>query len=177
MPGFVIFSVFEVGEGRTPLGADVLGQAWGVGHRFSYCDGRTLTLVVELTAVDVAAAFESVLSRAELVWTTLGFAPLPPPTTMRVQGAVQAGRVAAGAPGAEPGWKGSRRRRLSRQTAVSRDLTYRATPADRPPVDPDDPDRPDEGGLAGVREPRRPGPSPGGAAFAIDPPEATIYLP
>ena len=166
MPGFVIFSVFEVSAGRTPLGTDVLGQAWGVGHRFSYCDGRTLTLVVELTAVDVAAAFESVLSRAERVWTTLGFAPLPPPTTMRVQGAVQGDRVAAGARGAEPGPK-ARRRRL---TAVSRVLTYRSAATARPPTDPDHPDDDDDGGggLAGVREPRRPGPGPGGAAFALD---------
>jgi hypothetical protein len=100
MPGFVITVVFDVEGGKLPLGADVLAQAWGMGHRFSYCDGRMLTLVVELTAADRAGAFEALLSRAEMIWVGLGFGSLAAPTTVRIQGAVEPLSVPAGSPGA-----------------------------------------------------------------------------
>ena len=170
MPGYVITSVFEVSGGKTPLGADVLAQAWGTGHRFSYCDGRMLTLVVELTAVDRASAFEALLSRAELVWTGLGHPPLPPPITLRVQGAVAGESVVAGIVGTEPATFAQRVHRLAKRrniVSLRDELVVRWLDEDGPPEPPDD------GGLAGVREPRRPRPGPGGISAELEPPPVT----
>src|SRR5437773_6477621 len=62
-PTSTLFPYTTLFRSKFPLGQDVLATIWGTGHRFSYCDGRMLTLVVELVATDRAAAFESVLSR------------------------------------------------------------------------------------------------------------------
>jgi hypothetical protein len=175
MPGYVITSVFEVKGGKLPLGADALAGAWGLGHRFSYCDGRMLTIVVELTAIDTAAAFESVLSRAELVWQRLGHEPLGPPVTLRVQGAVEAAQVPAGIPPADdtpPSARG-RRRAIAK---VARELRFRAA-AEHLLADHDQDEPPDDGGLAGVREPRRPKSGPPGLHTTRDLPSATEGLP
>jgi hypothetical protein len=168
MPGYVITSVFTVSGGKAPLGTDVLARAWGMGHRFSYCDGSTLTLVAELTAIDTASAFEALLSRAEMVWTGLGGDPLGAPLTLRVQGAVQGDPVPAGIPPlalAEPSAldtladesRARRGRRAARQFRWFSPLRGRfdTWPSDVRGND----DPPDDGGLAGVREPRRPRPS------------------
>jgi len=177
MPGYVITSVFEVGGGKVPLGADVLAAGWGIGHRFSYCDGRMLTLVVELTAIDVGAAFESLLSRAELVWHQLGHGTLGSPVSLRVQSAVEPERVPAGIPPAEPsaGAAAAQRVRLGALQAFLRHRRValrRETPVLMPEVAlwvvPPDDEPPDEGGLAGVREPRRPSPAPPGLQAARD---------
>jgi hypothetical protein len=174
MPGYVITSVFEVSGGKLPLGADVLARAWGMGHRFSYCDGHMLTLVAELTAIDVGSAFEALLSRAEMVWQGLGNAPLGPPVTLRVQGAVEATPVPAGIPPADGEPPGAGR---PRRTTLAREIRFFRSPQDEirliPLLDdewPDDP--PDDGGLAGVREPRRPRPGPPGLSAAQDLPDA-----
>ena len=173
MPGYVITSVFEVGGGKVPLGADVMAGAWGMGHRFSYCDGSMLTLVVELTAIDVGAAFESLLSRAEMVWQQLGHGTLGPPVTLRVQGAVEPAQVPAGIPPATgdlPPQDPARGRarglfRRGRPLTVMDglvllpELTLFSPPDEEPP---------DDGGLAGVREPRRPRPGPPGLLAALD---------
>src|SRR5690348_16480754 len=114
MPRYVITSVFELGAGKQPLGADVLAQAWGMGHRFSYSDGRMLTLVAELTAIDTAAAFEALLSRAEMVWQGLGHGPLGKAVTVRVQAGVDPQPVAAGLPAAAPTTSRAKRSRAAR---------------------------------------------------------------
>jgi hypothetical protein len=181
MPGFVITVVFDVEGGKAPLGADVLAQAWGMGHRFSYCDGRMLTLVAQLTAADRAAAFEALLSRAEMVWAGLGFGPLAAPTTVRIQGAVDAESVPAGLPGG-PGSSQAQPPKVDRATARLRAQAVAAADAHlrrlrrgstwrggEPPSDP-----PDDGGLAGVREPRRPAPGSGGMVAALEPPRPVI---
>jgi len=160
MPGYVITSVFEVGDGKPPLGPGVLERAWGRGHRFSYCDGRMLTLVVEFTAVDQRLAFEFLLTRAETVWRSVAHGALGRAVTLRVQGAVDE-KVAAGAPAGADGGKRRKRARVLRYfdgpggegllEAIGREW-------------PDGP--PDDGGLAGVREPRHPLPGPPGLGAA-----------
>jgi len=160
MPGYVITSVFEVGDGKPPLGPGVLERAWGRGHRFSYCDGRMLTLVVEFTAADERVAFEVLLTRAETAWRSVAHGALGRAVTLRVQGAVDE-KVAAGAPARADAGKRRKVARVLRyfdgpdredlQVAIARGL-------------PDD--FPDDGGLAGVREPRRPRPGPPGLGAA-----------
>jgi len=160
MPGYVITSVFEVGDGKPPLGPGVLERAWGRGHRFSYCDGRMLTLVVEFTAVDQRLAFEFLLTRAETVWRSVAHGALGRAVTLRVQGAVDE-KVAAGAPAGADGGKRRKRARVLRyfDGPVGEDQQVQVTRGL-----PDDP--PDGGGLAGVREPRRPRPGPPGLGAA-----------
>jgi hypothetical protein len=178
MPGFVITSVFEVPGGKFPLGQDVLATIWGTGHRFSYCDGRMLTLVVELVATDRAAAFESVLSRVEQLWPLFGGgrSALPgPPITMRVQGAVEPEKVPAGRPGRAVRLVDSLR--LSNLPSLPNLPNLPTLPRRRRTGWPvgwlpgeDDGWLPgeDDGGLAGVREPRRPLPGPPGLSAARD---------
>jgi hypothetical protein len=85
MPRYVITAVFGVRGGNVPLGPDVLATAWGRRHRFSYCDGWTLTLVVEQPAEDQGEAVAEVLSWAELLWHEAAGQALPAPSTLRVQ--------------------------------------------------------------------------------------------
>jgi len=123
MGSFVITAVFEVESGRVPLGKDVVARRWGVGHRFSYCDGRVLTLVVEVTAADSAQAFESVLACAEQAWGSLTGRTLPAPSTLRVKGVVPEGeKVFAGAVGGSPD-------RLLAEAVAGRAANLRATVA------------------------------------------------
>lgn len=106
MTSFVITAFFEVEPGKVPLGRDVVAKVWAGGHhsrlQFSYCDGRVLTLVVEITAPDQGHAFEAVLARAEAVWEHLTGATLSAPTTVRVQRLVPQEKVVAGAVGRGP---------------------------------------------------------------------------
>ena len=102
MPGYVITVVFEVGGGRVRTGRDVLRAAWGRGHRFSYCDGTTLVLVVERRAAGRADAFDSVLARAEQLWVEAGGERLPPPCRVRVEAVVPEPKVVGGAVGRGP---------------------------------------------------------------------------
>jgi hypothetical protein len=167
VPGFVVTAVFVLESGpatgwKVPLGSDVLGVALGPGHRFSYSDGRTLTVVYELVAVREAAAFEAALSRIENAWQKVGGKELPAPSTLRLQRAVPFETVAAGLPGRS---SDSRRKAAARAIRRLRYFDQAIDPlqrlriwADLPWGD-DGPD--DDGGLAGVHEPRRPSPGPG----------------
>ena len=53
MGRYAVMLVFEVGDGKMPRGADVLDRM-RLGdkavHRFSYCDGRSLTVIVDWSA-------------------------------------------------------------------------------------------------------------------------------
>jgi len=180
MPGYVITAVFEVEGGKIRLGRDVLSPWWGRGHRFSYCDGRTLTLVVEVAAPGRSQAFESVLGRVEGLWTELGGDPLPPPSTVRLQTVLPEEKVVAGAVGRGPdGVIAEATARLTAQLRATRSAlgelegrlgswpgrAGRPGPRTLPPDEP-----PDDGGLAGTREPRRPRPGPGPVAETLDEP-------
>jgi hypothetical protein len=180
----VITAVFEVVGGKLPLGPDVLATAWGRRHRFSYCDGRMLTLVVEQSAADRGGAFEAVLSTAERLWLEATGNTLSAPSTFRVQTVVMPQeRVSAGAAGRSPDdvIGSSVGRRLARLRATRRALSeledwgrdLSIWPDDRPGRD----DPPDDGGLAGVREPRRPSPGPGGIPVALDEPGTMSVVP
>jgi hypothetical protein len=175
MASFVITAVFEVEPGRVPLGKDVIARPWGAGHQFSYCDGRMLTLVVEVTAPDVNHAFETVLSRAEAAWEGLTGRSLPAPSTLRLQTLVPQEMVVAGAVGRGPDRlfaeaAAARAAHLRAAVTALTDLHRRGRRGPRPDLSPwnDFDDPPDDGGLAGVREPRRPGPGPGGGAVALE---------
>jgi hypothetical protein len=85
MSGYVITLGHPTGGARAPLGRDVIASWWGPGHEFSYCDGRTLTLVVEVAARSRADAFEAVLAKLECIWSALTGVALSPPTTVRVE--------------------------------------------------------------------------------------------
>jgi hypothetical protein len=175
MASFVITAVFEVGPGRVPLGKDVVARPWGAGHQFSYCDGRMLTLVAEVTAPDVNHAFEAVLSRAESVWEGISGNTLPAPSTLRLQSVVPQEKVVAGAVGRGPDRffaeaAAARAAHLRAAVAALTDLQRLGRRGRRPDAGPrtEFGDPPDDGGLAGVREPRRPGPGPGGGAVALE---------
>lgn len=176
MASFVITAVYEVESGRVPLGKDVVAKRWGPGHQFSYCDGRMLTLVVEVAATDSNRAFEVVLSRAEHIWEYLVGQRLPAPTTLRLQTVVpEEAVIPAGAVGRGPDRiladaAAGRVAQLRAAVAALSDLQLRGRrPRHRPDAgwsgEGGDPE--DDGGLAGVREPRRPGPGHGGAAVAL----------
>jgi len=102
MASFVITAVFELTSGRAPLGRDVVARFWGPGHQFSYCDGRLLTLVVEMSAPDANQAFEAVLTRAEIAWEARTGQALPAPSTLRLQGADPQTQPTAGVVGRGP---------------------------------------------------------------------------
>jgi hypothetical protein len=114
MPGFVVTAVFEVGGGpggpggpgrssrEDRSGRDVLATSWGPGHRFSYYDGHTLTLVVEVVGADRAEVSETVLSVAGRRWAELGGRPLPHPSALQLQDVVPQAMVVPGVVGRGP---------------------------------------------------------------------------
>jgi hypothetical protein len=102
MPGYVVTAVYDVSGARIPSGREVLADEWGPGHRFSYCDGRVLTLVAEAWAADRAPALAAVLSRAERLWRDGGGDPLPAPTSLRIQAVVPHAEPVPGAVGRGP---------------------------------------------------------------------------
>lgn len=158
MASFVITAAFEVGSGRVPLGKDVVARWWGPGHQFSYCDGRLLTLVVEITAADANQAFEAVLSRAEVAWEALAGTPLPPPSTLHLRVVLPPEEmVVAGAVGRGPDRlfaeaAAGRAARLRAAIAALTDLQKRGRRQRHPDPDP---------GGAGI-EPELPLPFPSG---------------
>jgi hypothetical protein len=106
MRGFVVTAVFdvdpEVARRAAASGRNVLADVWGLGHRFSYLDGHTLTLVVEVLAEDRAEAFDLVVDRAEQLWTDRGISPLPTPTTLHVQPVLPEAKMLPGLRGRGP---------------------------------------------------------------------------
>ena len=101
MAGFVITAEYEVGDGPEP-GPGLLAAGWGPGHEVSYFDGRRLTLVAQAWAAARAAAFEEVLTRAELLWAAVAGTPLPPPVRLRVDDVVLRERPGPGRLGRGP---------------------------------------------------------------------------
>jgi len=168
MPGFVVTAVFVLDGApaagwKVPLGADVLAPTLRPGHRFSYCDGHTLSVVLELTAARDSAAFETALDRIEQAWTALGGGDLTAPTTLRLQREVPPELVPAGRPGTAAAREAEKLRalqqlRLDVLRGRADDLTAWLRGRHGHP---DDDGWDDDGGLAGVREPRRPNPGPG----------------
>lgn len=156
--------VLGAGPGKVPHGADVLGLmsvSRHATHRFSYCDGRTLTVIVDWSARSGEQASDEAVLATRLVWAQITGADPGEPLIRRVR-PLRLARVAAGvrAPldliGAlplddvlgKPGPRGRARR-------------------PRPPDD-------DDGGLAGVREPRRPKPAPPHLSAELEEPRVPL---
>ncbi len=177
MARYAVTAVFEVGAGKVPRGADVLQRALPAErttHRFSYCDGRTLTAVVDQRAPDPAAACVDVVRAVRAAWTRLAGADPGRPLTVRVRALSLPARISAGAVRRrEWGWTpdGGPSGRLVLLHPGD------TVPGGDGPEGPGDPDDPDDGGLAGVREPRRPGPGPGLHTAALEEPRAVPPLP
>ena len=71
---YAVTLVFEVGRGKVPRGADILSRMTvprRAIHRFSYCDGRTLTVVVDWSARTAAQAVDEAVLTTRLVWAQL----------------------------------------------------------------------------------------------------------
>jgi hypothetical protein len=166
MARFAVTVVFEVGPGKVPHGADVLERGTVPGkavHRFSYCDGRTLTVVIDWTAESERVARESAITALRLAWAGLTGADPGDPLSVRTRSLspTVVERVAAGT-----------RRLAFRYPEGLPDVSSLKEPRMR--RRPGDGDDPDDGGLAGVREPRRPKPGPGSLLAALDEPGPTI---
>ena len=164
MGRYAVTAVFEVGPGKVPHGADVLDRMQvsdKATHRFSYCDGRTLTAVIDWTAATQEQASADVVLAVRLVWAQLTGTDPGKPLSLRVRSLTPVARVSAGVrrgletvlPGRTSGKSIFGPGSETRQGRVF-----------------DDPDDPDDGGLAGVREPRRPKPGPGHLSAAREEP-------
>lgn len=162
MARFAVTMVFETGPGKVPRGADVLDRATVPGratHRFSYSDGRTLTVVIDWNADSEAAARDAAVLGVRLAWAGMTGADPGDPLSVRVRSLTPpvVARVAAGVRRAMP-WHPEG---LPSRPVL---LEPRLWVGD----DPEHGD--DDGGLAGVREPRRPKPGPGQLSAALDEP-------
>ena len=169
MGRFSVTTVFEVPPGKSPRGPDVLERMVlpdRAVHRFSYCDGRSLTAVVDWRAANPEQACADAVLGIRLVWAQITGHDPGPPLSVRVRVLDLPARVSAGARGREFRWVpdvGGQGR------LVPLDARETWGPDDGwPPADGDD------GGLAGVREPRRPKPSPGSAAVSLEEPRLVI---
>jgi hypothetical protein len=175
MARFAVTAVFDVGRGKVPRGADVLDRMQisdKATHRFSYCDGTTLTVVIDWTAPTAPRACTEAVTCIRLVWSQLTGADPGTPLSVRVRPLTPPviARVSAGV-----------RRRLPQHwhpeglPVLDLMSKHEVLPGwsryEGPDDDPHDPDDgPDDGGLAGVREPRRPKPGPGSLTAAREEP-------
>ncbi|MGN6635098.1 MAG: hypothetical protein ACTHJ6_06490, partial [Oryzihumus sp.] len=146
----------------VPRGADVLSRMTILKraiHRFSYCDGRTLTVVVDWNARSAQQAGDEAVLATRLVWAQLTGDDPGEPLSRQVR-PLRAARVPAGL-----------REVLERVPGVLVDEASAVKPGTgrlRWRRERDDPD--DDGGLAGVREPRRPKPAPPHLSAALEEP-------
>ena len=173
MGRYAVTAVFEVGPGKVPHGADVLDRmriSDKAVHRFSYCDGRTLTAVIDWSAASAEQASADMSLAVRLVWAQLTGIDPGTPLSVRVRSLTPMVRVSAGV---RRGIETVRPSRRARQAVSNPDH-----PDDQPDVHLDDhPDEgPDDGGLAGVREPRRPKPGPGSLSAASEEPRELWLL-
>jgi hypothetical protein len=165
MARFAVTAVFEVGPGKVPRGPDVLERATVTGkatHRFSYCDGRTLTVVMDWTAGSEGEARDAALTGLRLAWAGLTGVDPGDPLSVRIRCLTPkpVARIAAGA------------RRLTSWHPEGLPALDRIEELPRRFDDGEDHD--EDGGLAGVREPRRPKPGPGHLSAQLEEPGPRI---
>ncbi len=166
MERYAVTLVFEVGGGKMPRGADVLDRmrlGKKAVHRFSYCDGRSLTVIVDWTADSAGQACTESALAIRLVWAQLTGVDPGDPLSRRARPLKPLPRIAAGVRAAPTAWSAIGRRMRLGSTLERLDH----------PDWWDGPD--DDGGLAGVREPRRPKPSPPPLARTLE--EPATFLP
>lgn len=99
MGRYAVTAVFEVGPGKVPHGADVLDRMQisdKATHRFSYCDGRTLTVVIDWTSAAQEQASADVVLAVRLVWAQLTGTDPGKPLSLRVRSLTPVERVSAG---------------------------------------------------------------------------------
>ena len=157
---YAVTLVFEVGRGKVPRGADILSRMTvprRAIHRFSYCDGRTLTVVVDWSARTAAQAVDEAVLTTRLVWAQLTGDDPGDPLSRQVR-PLGVARVAAGLGGP-----------LERVAGVLVEDAPRVGRTGDPRRRRDQGDD-DDGGLAGVREPRRPKPAPPHLSAALSEP-------
>jgi hypothetical protein len=162
MGRFSVTVVLEVPPGKSPRGADVLDRTMlpeRAVHRFSYCDGRTLTAVVDWRTRRPEDACEQAVLGIRRVWAQITGQDPGRPLSVRVRPLDVRSRVSAGAP--EFHW-------------FPGAPLLPVLPGDAVPGPDDDPRRDDGGGLAGVREPRRPRPGPGPVTVALEEPRQPL---
>ena len=180
MSRFEVHAVWLVEGPKVVRGTGLLSGSWPSGLVLSHYDGRVLTVVAEVRARTEDDARALVAGRVVLAWQDRTGQPLGGPDRVRVRRRDRRDAVAAGI-------AGRRRRRPDLSAGSVRSFPDRAVGADAPLLPgtglvvgpwpderPDGPDeRPDDGGLAGVREPRRPGPGPGSLSARAVPPAAS----
>ncbi len=107
MGRFSVTTVFEVPLGKSPRGPDVLERMVlpdRAVHRFSYCDGRSLTAVVDWRAPRPEQACADAVLGIRLVWAQITGHDPGPPLSVRVRVLDLPARVSAGTRGREFRW-------------------------------------------------------------------------
>ena len=107
MGRFSVTTVFEVPPGKSPRGPDVLERMVlpdRAVHRFSYCDGRSLTAVVDWRAARAEQACADAVLGIRLVWAQITGQDPGPPLSVRVRVLDLRARVSAGARAREFRW-------------------------------------------------------------------------
>lgn len=99
MARYTVTLVFEADQGKAPRGPDVLeGMPLPerAVHRFSYCDGRTLTAVVDFRSAQPASVCKDAVEGIQRVWSQIAGVALGPPMSVRVRPLRPPQPVAAG---------------------------------------------------------------------------------
>lgn len=155
MARYSVFTVWEIDDAKVPRGGGPLDGAAVRGLEFSYAEAGRLSVLLTVRAGSEESAVELAAGRVALGWQFLHGAPPGPLVHSATRRVGPVDRVVAG---------------FARPAPQS----VRARPSRWPDAelwdgdDGDDP--PDDGGLAGVREPRRPRPGPGHLSATAEPP-------
>jgi hypothetical protein len=88
MARYTVTLVFEAGLGKGPQGPDVLESMplpERAVHRYSYCDGRTLTAVVDFRSAQPASVCRDVVEAVQRVWSQVAGVAVGAPLSVRVR--------------------------------------------------------------------------------------------
>lgn len=81
MGRYQVVAVWQAEQPKVPRGADLLTGVWPTGLRISLYDGRTLTVVADVTADDAESARALVTGRTVVAWEALCGSPLGAPAS------------------------------------------------------------------------------------------------
>ena len=88
MARYTVTLVFEAAGGRAPQGVDVLERVplpERVVHRFSSCDGRTLTAVLDFRSARPASVCRATVEIIQSTWQRITGEAVGPPLRVRVR--------------------------------------------------------------------------------------------
>jgi hypothetical protein len=88
MARYTVTLVFEAGRGTVPQGPDVLERLplpEPVVHRFSYCDGRTLTAVLDFRSARPASVCRATVEAIQTAWRQISGQSVGRPLSVRVR--------------------------------------------------------------------------------------------